>query len=429
VSEIDSFAGGSETVLEATLSSGAKVLCERVQGSRSVAAGIWQKTGSRDDPGEKSGVSHFIEHLLFKGTRNRTARNISEEFDLMGGNLNAFTAKDHLCIYCRVLDEDFERAADVLVDMVTASCFEPKDMDLERNVILDEIATYEDTPEELVLDLLEGVMWERETIGRPILGSEKSVLSINRDDVTGFFGDYFGASNLAVVTSGSVSLDRVIRCLGEPLESLGARKQMPVRTGARVSGGTDVRAKQVEQAHFCIGAAGLPAGDERQYSLHVLNSILGGGPSSRLFQKVREERGLAYSIYSFQSSYHDTGVFGVYAATSPAATRDVKAIVHEEIDRLRAELCGEGEIERAKNQIKRSLVLGLESMSSRMMRVGRSELVYGRIVGLAEVLSKLAAVEARDVRDLAREIWTAGRVSIAAIGPDAAETSRALGVV
>ncbi|MDP2857459.1 MAG: pitrilysin family protein [Bacillota bacterium] len=428
MSELDAFAGGSEAILESTSASGTRVLCELVPGARSVAIGVWFRTGSRDDPDDRSGVSHFIEHLLFKGTTGRTARMISEEFDLMGGNLNAFTAKDHMCIYARVLDDDFERASDVLVDMVTSSRFSPDDVELERNVILDEIATYEDTPDELVFDLLEGLIWHSDRIGRPILGSEDSVSSITRDDVTAFFGEYFGASNLAIVTAGSASLDRASRCLGEPLASLGARKPAPVRGPARVGGGVDVRAKQVEQAHFCIGVVGLPAHDDRQYALLVLNSILGGGPSSRLFQKVREERGLAYSIYSFQSSYHDTGLLGVYAATSPQAASTVRQIIEEEIVRLRAQTCAADEINRAKSQMKRSLVLGLESMSSRMMRIGRSELVYGRVVGLPEVLSRLAAVRAEDVRSLACEVWAPGRVSTAAIGPDAGEIRTALGV-
>ena len=429
MSDEDTFMMGNEAVAARVLPSGTKVLCETIKSARSVSLGVWLPVGSRNDPQRKEGISHFIEHLFFKGTENRTARQISEEIDSVGGQLNAFTAKEHTCVYAKVLDDDFSVAAGILKDMVTNSTFEARNIELERGVILDEIATYEDAPDELVLDLLESVIWDDHPMGRPILGCQDAVSSIRERDIRDHFRAYYGSNDVLVTACGNISIDRVVDELGEGLSLLGRHDRLPVppvRSACKKA--TRVRAKQVEQIHFCLGAPGLKARDPRQYTMHVLNGVLGGGASSRLFQRVREEKGLAYSIYSFHSSYRDTGVFGVYAASNPHSAKSVKAILEEEMAHLGALPASEAEIERARRQLKGSLILGLEGTSGRMMRLARSELLLGRVVPLQEVIKSIEAVESLDVMELAREILNPARISTVAVGAEADQVERTLGI-
>lgn len=413
---------GNEPVERVVLPGGTRLIVEHVPQARSVALGVWIEVGSRHDPAGLEGVSHFIEHLLFKGTPRRTALQISEELDSVGGTLNAFTAKEHTCVYAKVLSEDFGLMADVLQDMVTQSIFREDDVSLERGVILEEINTYEDAPEELVMDLIESIVWHNHSMGKPILGTSEAVQAMARQQIIDFYRQRYRADQIVVTCAGNVETSRVLDEFGPAIQALGVssvtRPEPPLMREQRIS---KVRVKQVEQVHLCIGTEGLTADDRRQYSLHVLNNILGGGPSSRLFQKVREERGLAYSVYSFHSSFRDTGIFGVYAACNPCHVPLVRRLIGDEIKSLVDSHVLEAEIERAKRQLRGSLLLGLEGMTARMMRLGRSELLVDRIVPLSEVTQKIQQVTRDDVLTLAQSLLHPSRLFVAMVGPDTIE--------
>jgi predicted Zn-dependent peptidase len=413
-----------EEVSKITLPNGVRILCEHVPLARSVSMGIFMGIGSRDDPPAEGGVAHYIEHMLFKGTSKRSARQISEEIDEIGGQLNAFTAKEHTCVYARVLDEDFSVAADVVTDMVTSSLFQASDVELERTVLLDEISTYEDAPDELVLDLLENAIWDGYQLGNPILGTIQTVTQMKRDRIVEYFRERYTADKFIVTVAGSVGMERVIDQLAGSLSTLLPGREPSPEPPVEVKRNVRVKPKQVEQVHFCLGRGGLRAGDPKSYVMNVLDNVLGGGPSSRLFQKVREERGLAYEVYSFHSGFRDTGVFGVYAASKPSLAREVKDILEQEMADMASHECDEREVLRAKRQIKSSLVLGLESTSSRMMRLGRSELVLGRVVPVSEVVNGIDRVTPQDVLNLAGEVLRLEEMSFAGVGADVADIER-----
>jgi predicted Zn-dependent peptidase len=428
-------AGSDGSVRRTVLPGGLRVITEALPSVRSAALGIWAGVGSRDEDREHAGATHYLEHLLFKGTSRRSALEISAAMDAVGGELNAFTAKEYTCYYARVLDEDLPLAIDVLSDMVTSSLIEPKDVDAERGVILEEIAMNEDDPADLVHEAFAAQLFGDTPLGRPILGTVDSINSISRDRIAEHYHARYTPDSLVVAAAGNLSHEGVIELVqaafGPALERSAAAPAPPRLGGSEADSarGTGVRllSRPVEQANLVLGCAGLARTDRRRFALGVLNAALGGGMSSRLFQEVREKRGLAYSVYSFSSQHADCGQWGVYAGCLPAKADDVLKICQDEIAKVIDAGLTDEELSRGKGQLRGSIVLGLEDPSSRMSRLGKSELVYPDLEAMDDILAEIEAVTHDDVRAVAADVLGLPK-SLAVVGPfdDAGQFEAAL---
>jgi predicted Zn-dependent peptidase len=415
---------GTGAVRSSVLPGGLRVITEALPAVRSAAFGIWAGVGSRDEDPDHAGATHYLEHLLFKGTPSRTALEISAAMDAVGGELNAFTGKEYTCYYARVLDADLPLAVDVLSDMVTSSLIEPKDVDAERGVILEEIAMNEDDPSDTVHEAFTAQLFGDTPLGRPILGTTASINAITRDQIAEHYRARYTAGNLVVAAAGSLDhetlTEQVRRAFGPALDG-GADPAAPRlggRRGGEAAAGTGVRlvSRGIEQANLVLGCEGLRRTDRRRFALGVLNAALGGGMSSRLFQEVREKRGLAYSVYSFTSQHADTGVWGIYVGCLPSKADEVLAICREEVAKVVAGGLTDAELDRGKGQLRGSMVLGLEDPSSRMSRLGKSELVYPRLEPVDEILAEIEAVSHDDIRAVAAEVLTQPP-ALAVVGP------------
>jgi len=419
---------GEAVVRRTVLPGGLRVITESLPAVRSASFGIWAGVGSRDEDLSHAGATHYLEHLLFKGTPKRSALDISASIDAVGGELNAFTAKEYTCYYARVLDDDLPLAIDVLADMVTESVLEPSEVEAERAVILEEIAMTEDDSSDAAHEAFSWQLFGDTPLGRPILGTVDSIETIARDQIAEHYEARYTPDNLVVAAAGRLDHDEVVeltrRHFGPALENSAraevspAPARLPGPAGPEVGSGTGVRliSRPIEQANLVLGCVGLSRTDERRFALGVLNAALGGGMSSRLFQEIREKRGLAYSVYSFNSQHADVGMWGIYAGCLPAKADEVLAICAEEIGKV----CDEGltaeELDRGKGQLRGSIVLGLEDPASRMTRLGKSELVYPRLEPVDEILGRIDGVTLDDVRDIAKTILTRPK-ALAVVGP------------
>jgi predicted Zn-dependent peptidase len=390
---------------------------------RSVAIGIWVGVGSRDEDLAHAGATHYLEHLLFKGTSRRTALEISAEMDAAGGEMNAFTAKEYTCYYARVLDADLPLAVDILSDMVTSSLITPKDVDAERNVVLEEIAMNDDDPSDTVHEAFTAKLFGDTPLGRPILGTTESINGITREQIFEHYQARYTPEHLVVSAAGNLDHDTVVelvrQAFGPVLERIAdpAAPRLAGDQQDQPSGvGTTLVSRGIEQANLVLGCQALARTDKRRFALGVLNAAFGGGMSSRLFQEVREKRGLAYSVYSFAGQHADTGIWGVYVGCLPAKADEVLAICTDEIDRVIQGGLTDAELARGKGQVRGSIVLGLEDPSSRMSRLGKSELVYPRLEPVEEVLAAIDAVDHDDIRAIASEILTKPK-TLAVVGP------------
>jgi predicted Zn-dependent peptidase len=392
---------------------------------RSVSFGIWVGVGSRDESGKQAGASHFLEHLLFKGTRQRSALDISSAIDRLGGEMNAFTSKEFTCFYARVLDTDLPIAVDVITDMVLSSTVTGPDFESERGVILEEIAMHDDDPSDVVHDAFAQTVFGDTPLGRPILGSVASIETVSRDTVRRYYRRWYRPEHLVVAAAGNLNHAAVVRLVKKAFaaggvalvgEAPSAATVRRVQPRPKPGGDAIVIPRTTEQVNLVLGVPGVDRNDPRRFALGVLNSALGGGMSSRLFQEVREKRGLAYSVYSYHAQYSDAGLFGVYAGCLPKKVDDVLDLCRAELQRV----CHRGvtaeELERGKGQLRGSLVLGMEDTGSRMNRIGKSELVYGEMLSIDDVLSRIAAVTLDDVRDVASEVLDVAP-TLAVIGP------------
>ncbi|MGF7186940.1 putative Zn-dependent peptidase [Desulfitispora alkaliphila] len=400
------------------LNNGIRIVTEEIPHVKSVVLGIWVKVGSRDETEEEHGLSHLLEHLMFKGTEKRTARQIGEELDAVGGQLNAFTAKEYTCYYCRVLDEHLDMGIDVLTDMFFNSTFKEKDIEREKKVVLEEIKMYEDAPDELIHDYFSQFVWANSTLGKPILGTMESVAGLNREKVLSYYNKHYRAPNIVVAVAGKVKHDDIVAKLKpifEKVEIGSSKKDDQVPTP---NGGMNCNERKTEQLQICIGGPGLPQLDDNIYTLHLINNILGGGMSSRLFQEIREERGLAYSVYSYHSAFRDCGLFTVYAGTNPDNFDEVTTVVLEQFSKLKDELITDNELKKNKEQIKGNIYLGLENVSSRMSRLGKSELCYNRLISPSEVIEKVNAVSVDEIKELANEIFDTQKIAVSTVGAD-----------
>jgi predicted Zn-dependent peptidase len=410
-------------VRRTVLPGGLRVITEQMAGVRSASIGVWVGVGSRDETPVLHGCSHFLEHLLFKGTRDRSAMDLSVALDAVGGEFNAFTAKEYTCFHARVLDVDLPVAVDVLGDMVTDSLIAPGDVEAERDVILDEIAMHDDDPDDVVHNLFATQAWGDGPLGRTIAGTEESILALTRDQIWRFYRRHYRAANVVVSVAGNVDHATVVRQVRKAFgrNEFLSSDESPVapRTGGRlrrVHPGTLEARRPFEQVNLVLGVNGIPRNDDRRFALGVLNTALGGGTSSRLFQEVRERRGLAYSVFSFASHHADAGLVGVSVGCLPGKLDDVLFTVRHELSKVaEGGITGE-ELERGKGQLRGGLVLGLEDSGARMSRLGKAELVYDELLSLDEVIARVDAVTRQDVNALAAELFAQPEI-LAIVGP------------
>jgi predicted Zn-dependent peptidase len=393
------------------LGSGLRVVTERMPGVRSVALGFWVLAGSRDEPPPISGSSHFLEHLLFKGTKTRSARDIAEAFDAVGGDVNAFTAKEYTCFYSRIRDRDLPMAVEHLCDMLQRSVLRETDFESEKRVILEEINIHEDTPDDLIHDLFTETLWPKHPLGRPVLGTKRSIRSATRDQVRRFYRKHYVPGNIVVVAAGNLQHEQLLDLLSSSMETGHVRREGPgtwnLRKAGRPpvpSGRFVVKKRDTEQAHICFGTTGLSRTDADRFAFGVVNNAIGGGMSSRLFQEVREKRGLAYSVYSYHSMYAEAGIFSAYAGTTPARAKAVLSIVRDQIEEVAEKGLAPEEFERAKGHMRGSLVLSLEDPGGRMSRLGKSEISHGESLTVNQLLARIAAVTPEDASRAAERV-------------------------
>jgi predicted Zn-dependent peptidase len=409
-----------EGIERTELPSGLRVITERMHGVRSVSLGVWAGVGSRDEAPGEAGASHYLEHLLFKGTARRTATEIAEAMDAIGAEHNAFTAKEHTCYYARTLDRDLPLATDVLADMVLASKMDQADVDAERTVILEEIGMHADAPDDVVVDLFATTLFGDHPLGRPVLGTVDSIQAMTRDQLHAYWRRHYQPSDLVVAAAGNVTHEQVVELVsaafsaaGEP----GGGGSVRGRTAPTLASGVRVQRKDTEQAHLVFGGRGIARDDPRRFALDVFNVAFGGGMSSRLFQEVRERRGLVYSISSYSIRHDETGSFSVYAGTAPKRVEEVLSIVRDEIGTVLADGLTAAEIERSKGHLKGSLALGMEDSASRMMRLGKAEVSAAELLDTDEIVERIEAVDADAIQAVAKEVLGGGPRALAAVGP------------
>ncbi|MDR2903759.1 MAG: insulinase family protein [Clostridiales bacterium] len=400
-----------------TLANGLRVVLEEIPFVRSISFGIWVKNGSRNETISENGLSHFIEHMLFKGTENRTAKEIADEMDAIGGQLNAYTTKEYTAYYTRVLDDHFDIALDIFADMFFHSNFDEAEIEKERNVIFEEINMYEDSPEELVHESIQSAVWENDSLGYSILGTEETISAFSRQSFLDYCEKHYCPENTVIAIAGNFKKADILKRIEKYFAGFqrSADYHAPVfHTDYKTAIVT--KEKDIEQLHLCLSFPGIGIGTADAYTLSALNTLFGGGMSSRLFQNIREDKGLVYSIYSYAANHTGTGLFAIYAALNPAQCSDAMALIIDEIKKIRTEKVDDKTLRNTKEQLKSNYMLGLESSSNRMSNIGRSELLLGRILSDDESIDKIEAVTKDDVHGLCGRIFDLNRLSLSAVG-------------
>ena len=398
--------------------SGLRVVMEDIPFVRSVSFGIWVKNGSRNEDTNTNGISHFIEHMLFKGTEKRSAKEIADAMDEIGGQVNAFTSKEYTCFYTRTLDSHFDVALDVLSDMFFNARFDTDDIRKECNVILEEINMYEDTPEDIVHDLLQYAVYKKGSLGLSILGTAESISAFDRKHFKDYLSKQYVPENTVISIAGNLSNCDALRKVREAFASF-ENFQAPAAAGEadqNYSPAFKRRDKDIEQVHLCVGFPGIAVGTDESYTMAAINTMLGGGMSSRLFQKIREEHGLAYSVYSYHSGFMDTGLFAIYAALNPAQTGDVMGLILEEVQRLFSEKISSAQLNKTKEQLKSNYILSLESVASRMNSIGRNLMMLDRVVTADELIQKIDAIDLDSFYTLCEKVFRMEQMSLALVG-------------
>ena len=400
-----------------TLINGIRIVTEEIPYVNSVSIGIWIKAGSRYENLENNGISHFIEHILFKGTKNRSAKDIANSIDKIGGQLNAFTSKECTCFYAKVLDTHFDTALDVLSDMFFNSNFDCGEIDKERGVVLEEINMYEDTPEDLVHDLFSQTVWSGNPLGMSILGTEESLGNLNREKIIQYFNENYCPKNIVISVVGNFKQNDIVNKIKAYFENV----EQKDKTDAQIEiphfePEYILKSKSTEQVHLCMGFNGVDVKSKAFYPLLILNNVFGGAMSSRLFQKIREDRGLAYSVFSYPSSFEDCGLFSIYAGSKPDNLKSVTELIMEEIYTIKDKGITEEELYDSKEQLKGSYILGLESTSGRMISIGKSELLLDKIYLPSEILAKIDMVDMDSVNSIIKQIFDIDNMGAAIIG-------------
>jgi predicted Zn-dependent peptidase len=409
----------ASSIRRTRLDSGLRVVTERLPGLRSVAVGFWVGTGSRDESDDVAGASHFLEHLLFKGTATRQAHEIAEAVESVGGDMNAFTGQEVTAFYVRVPDRHLGLALDILSDIVWSPALRPDEVESERQVILEEIRMREDQPDDLVHEAFAGALFSGHPLGREIAGSFESIGAMSRDSIAAHHADHYLPSNVVVAAAGNLDHDDVVAMVEQALpEVAGARPPRVNGVGSVGSVPVALLERPLEQAHLVLGMRALPRADDDRFALAALDQVLGGGMSSRLFQEVRERRGLAYSVFSYRSAFEETGSFAVYCGTAPEHVEEVLGLLRHELDRVAADGgVTARELESAKGHLAGSLALSLESSASRMHRIGRAELTLGEVPGIDDVVAEIEGVTAEDVARVVERVLGSGARTLAAVGP------------
>ncbi len=403
-------------VRRTALPNGLRIVTEQLDGVPSLTLGIWVESGSRFEPPHLAGISHFLEHLLFKGTERRSAAAIAEEIDAIGGVLNAFTGKEYTCYYARVLAEHGAVATDLLADLFLHSRFDPIEIDRERSVVLQEISQSEDTPDDHIHDLFNQAYWPRHALGTPVCGTSTSVSALTRDHFIDFLEARYRPDRVIVAAAGDVRHEQIADWAATAFGGLTGSASLIDGGPPRGHPGVFVTEKDLEQVHLCFGAPGVAQESEERYAAYLLNTALGGGMSSRLFQEVRERRGHAYAVYSFLSSYRDAGYFGVYVGTSPDWVEEVVTVIAQELDAVARDGLRPDELARAKTQLKGNMLLGLETSDSRMSRVAKNEIYYRREVPISELAARIDAVTNDDIVALASRLLAPDGRALALLG-------------
>ncbi|HEY3346722.1 MAG TPA: pitrilysin family protein, partial [Nitrospirota bacterium] len=399
------------------LDNGIRVVTERLPHVRSVSLGIWVDVGARDEEGPQNGVSHFIEHMLFKGTKKRSAREIAIEMDSMGGELNAFTSKEGTTFYVKVLDEHLPRALDLLTDIFHNSVFDPKEIDRERKVIVEEIKMVEDTPDDLVHEMLYESVWKGSPLGQPVLGTKKTVGSLKRDDFLKYMKHHYLPPKIIISAAGKFDQDNLVGMLGERFGG-GKKAKAPAFNGeGHFTPAVKVKERKLEQEHICMGFKGINYSHEDRFAMYALNTLLGSSMSSRLFQEIREKRGLAYSVYSYITSLKDTGLFVVYAGVNPSKAPAVVKLITKEISKLIKDGVSADELDKVKEQLKGNMVLAMENTYNRMSQLAKQESYFGRRYTLDEILALIEKVDTKQVERVIEHSLGDGKMALTALGP------------
>ena len=411
------------TVRKTVHPSGLRIVTEEIPNVRSAAFGIWVNVGSRDESPSVAGASHFLEHLLFKGTKTRTALDISSSIEAVGGEMNAFTSKEYTCFYARVIDSDLPLAIDVIADLITSSLGRPEDVDAERKVVLEEISMRDDDPSDLVHDLFAETFFGDTPVGRPILGTVESIKGMSRNSIFNYYKKRYLPQDIVIAVAGNIKHQKVIDAvlkamvrdgfLGNSKNDFKMRPSSKVKRQGKTIG---LIHRKTEQAHLFLGVEGVARDDKRRFAMSVLSAALGGGMSSRLFQEIREKRGLAYSVYSYAQQFAGTGMLGFYAGCTPKKATEVIALIREVLNDVAVNGLTHEELNRAQGAVKGTLVLSQEDTGSRMSRIGKSELIHGQIQSFDEILGEISKVSSSEIRELAGEFLTKSP-TLAIVGP------------
>jgi predicted Zn-dependent peptidase len=399
------------------LKNGIRILTKTMPYTRSVSMGVWVNVGARDEDLSESGLSHFIEHMIFKGTRRRSAFQIAKEFDAIGGHTNAFTTMENTCYHAKVMDTHTETMVDILSDIFLNSIFDPSEIEKERPVILQEIGMVEDSPDEYVHLLSGKNFWGDSPLGRSILGSPENIIRFDADLIKKFFHRLYQPNRIVISVAGNVTHTSITDRVGPAFESIRPGNGIAERLVPQCQSLVDLNYRKLEQAHICLGAPGLSITNPRRYAYSLLNTIMGGNMSSRLFQEIREKRGLAYTVYSFITSHVDTGMFGTYFAVDPKRTLETTELVLNEMDKLSAEPVAAAELQGAKEYTKGSLLLASESNDNQMVRGAQNEIIFNRDISLQEVIEKVDSVTAEEILDLAQHLFEKEKMVLTMLGP------------
>lgn len=405
-----------------TLPNGMRVVTEEIPHVRSLSLGLWIQTGSRDESPEKNGISHFMEHMVFKGTKKRTVKEIAQSMESVGGYLNAFTSKEHTCYYARVLDEHLELAIDVLSDMVLSPTFPEKELEKEKNVVLEELKQAEDDPDDIIHDYFEKTIFRTHPLGMPVIGTADTISSFRRNSLLQYKTERYTSSNIVIAAAGHINHTEVVELAERYLRQTAATVSSPeTNPPAVIEELNSVRKeyyKPIQQAHICLGTIGCSVKDEKRFSMQVLNTILGDGMSSRLFQNIREQYGFAYSVYSFNNMMQETGTAGVYVGTEGSHVQKCIDLVWKELKSLRRQGITKRELEHTKTQLKGGLMLGMENIPNRMIRLGSSELYFGELISLDSITAKINAVTREDVQEMAERLFEENQFTTIIFHPD-----------
>lgn len=406
------------SVKKTTLPNGVRIITSKIPHVRSVSMGVWVNVGARDESPEENGLSHFIEHMIFKGTEKRSAFQIAKEFDAIGGQTNAFTSMETTCYHARVIDSHVDTMVDILADIFLNSTFDPQEVERERPVICQEIGMVEDSPEEYVHVLAGTDFWGDNPLGRSILGSRDTIGGFGTERIRAFFRRFYHPEQIVVSAAGNIDHEHFVDLLGGPFAAIqSSPAHLPVRQASSGRSALSVHAKPLEQVHLCFSTRGVSLKGEERFALSLLNSLLGGNMSSRLFQEIRERRGLAYSVYSYTASYVDAGMFGVYAAVEPDKAIETARLVAHNLSAVKASPVSSAELRDAKEYAKGCLLLASESTDNQMVRIAQNELIFGRYVPMETVLQRLEAVTPEDILALSNALFQGDQIALTVLGP------------